>query len=250
MLSYCALACVSGSLCNPAYLCLPTYYVPVLVISITAMGILKVIFDIYKLFQLCCLTWLFPSSHSTIKSNLFSITSFHLSLIYQRISFFLTYIPWKWGLSRPQSWPAVAFMRWTKLQKLRSTVTTIRHSNTHASDVVTPMDPTRALVGSRALHHEVLKTTITMAAIKINANSTHRLTTKGVSCQATSKGPASLLRTSRKECATLMDSINRCMKELPLHHRTTRRSRILFWRWVVKAVKRQTDLQGWWKKTL
>lgn len=185
------------------------------------MGGLKVIFDIYKPFQLCCLTWLFPSSHSTINSNLFSITSFHLFLVYQRIPFFPTYILWKWGLLRPQSWPAVAFMRWTKLQKLRSTVT-------HASDVVTPTDPTRALVGSRALHHEALKTTITVVAIKINANSTHHLTTKGVSCQAISKGPASLLRTSRKESATLMDSINRCMKELPLHHRTTRRSRILF----------------------
>ena len=119
-------------------------------------------------------------------------------------------------------------MRWTKLQKLRLAGTTIRHSNTRASGVVTPTDPTRALVGVRALHHEVLKTTITMAAIKINVNSTHRLTTKEVSCQAISKGLASILRTSRKESHTLMDSINRCMEELPLHHRTTRRSRILF----------------------
>jgi hypothetical protein len=48
MLSYCALAaCVSRSL---------FYYVPFLVISITAMGVLKVAFDIYKPFQLCCLT--------------------------------------------------------------------------------------------------------------------------------------------------------------------------------------------------
>lgn len=41
-------------------------------------GGLKVIFDIYKPFQLCCLTWLFLSSHSTIKSSIFSTTSFHL----------------------------------------------------------------------------------------------------------------------------------------------------------------------------